>query len=164
MSLYIDRKRKTSIIRKKHFPDYQKKNRYGSRVSLTQAAMGFAQRLRRFNLSHAACNRRFRAAQSFALVRKNLIYSTFFVGGGNNTLKLISNWTVAVDFFVNLILKPSIIRKMPALPEYWGFQFPADRNRHRIWNFQVLLYVITCIMNYLPWFFGITGLFRIDNN
>ena len=44
---------------------------------------------------------------------KKLINSTNFVAGDNNTLALIliSNETSAVDFFVNLILKPSIIQK-----------------------------------------------------
>ena len=38
-----------------------------------------------------AFNRRCRATQSFALVRKKLMNSTFFAAGVNDTLELISN-------------------------------------------------------------------------
>ena len=44
--------------------------RYGGRFPLRQAAKGLAQSLLRFTSSLTACNRRYRAAQSFALVRK----------------------------------------------------------------------------------------------
>ena len=43
---------------------------------------------------------------------EKLINSARFAAGGN-TIELISNWTAEIYFFVYLILKPSIIRKMP---------------------------------------------------
>ena len=44
---------------------------------------------------------------------EKLINSILFAAGGNNTIELVSNRTAKVDFFANLILKPSIIRKIP---------------------------------------------------
>ena len=89
---------------KNRFFNIVEKKRYCGRVFLRQAAMGLAQRLRRFASSHAACNRRCRAAQSFALVQKKLINSTLFAAGCNDTLEFISKLTEQLYFFDGLIL------------------------------------------------------------
>ena len=79
------------LVNSKQFPLIIENIGYGGRASLRLAAMRLAQRLQRFTSSHAACNRRYLAAQIFSLVRKKLIHSTLFAAGGNKTLEFISN-------------------------------------------------------------------------
>ena len=58
---------------------------------MRQAEIGLAQRLRRFTSSHAACNRRYRAAHAkLRFGPEKLINSTLFPAGDNNTLEIIS--------------------------------------------------------------------------
>ena len=76
------------------------------------------------------------ATQSFALPGKINELHPICV---DYTLELISNLTA--DFFVNLIRKPSIIRKMPVFPDYKGNPVPANRNRRRIWILQVKIII-----------------------
>ena len=76
--IFVCRYRKTSIKN-----SWITENiRYGGRVSLRQAAMGLANRLRRFTSSHAACNRHCRASQSLNFGPGKLINSTLFAAGG----------------------------------------------------------------------------------
>ena len=91
MSIFIVSDQKTSIIhKKKKNPDnreYQIRRQgfleAGCEGTLSASSvLPFVPRCLQSALS---------AAQSFALVRENLIYSTLFVAGGNNTLELISN-------------------------------------------------------------------------
>ena len=88
MSIFIYLNRETSIIRKNLFFRIIENIRCAGRVSLKHAAMGLSRRLRHFTSSHAACNRCYRAAQSFALVWKKLINSTLFAGGGNKYIRI----------------------------------------------------------------------------
>ena len=54
---------------------------------------------------------------------ENLTNSTLFTGGVGKVLELISNRRAELDFFVNLILKHSIVRKMLIFPIIEGFWF-----------------------------------------
>ena len=58
---------------------------------MRQAALGLAQRLRRFTSSHAACNRRCRAAQKLRFGPEKLLNSTLFMAGYNDTVRKDTN-------------------------------------------------------------------------
>ena len=93
MFIFVGWYRKIPIIRKK-----------------TNLGKGFAQRLRRFTSSHAACNRRSRVAQRFRYLGwEKLFNSNLFEAEGNNAC-------------LNNILKPPIIRKFSFFPDYRVFR------------------------------------------
>ena len=89
---------------------------------------------RRFTSSHAACNRCYRAAQSFALVLNNQLDT--FCGHKNSetklnfniTLELISNWTPKIILVLIQLWNPRQYIKMPIFLDYRRFPVPLDRN------------------------------------
>ena len=72
--------------------------RYGGSISLRQAAMGLAQRLRCFTSYHAALQSALSRLSKLCFGQENLINSTLSAAGGSNTLALIGNWIAEVDF------------------------------------------------------------------
>ena len=134
MSIFVGSDRKTTFLQNENNKIFSLLSILSDKVLLWQAKMTLAQSLRRYNSSHASATR-YRAAQ--ALVRKYL--STPFLQQEVITpLELVIN----PQNFFNLILKPSIIRKMPIfqIRGFWfrltkiDIRFEISRSKYTILN------------------------------
>ena len=143
MSMFDGRNRKTSI-RKTPFPDYREYKRLQqgfleAGCDETRSAPSALHFVPRCRCLQSALSRR----QKLSFVPENLINSTLFAQEViANTLELISNWRVEVDFIVNLILKPWIIRKFCFFSGYRGFPVLVDRNRNQIWKLHAKIHYL----------------------
>ena len=92
-----------------------------ARVPMWQARMGYIQRLRRFTSSHAACNRRCRAAQNFTLGGKINQLHPF----GDRRLEYIrvDHKFDYTSLIIELCYKTQTIRKIEVLLDYHRFPF-----------------------------------------